>query len=178
MQDIEQQILFIYEQYYLDIYQFLLYYTGNRSEAEDLTQEVFFRLLKALPTFNGRAELKTWIFSIARFVAIDNYRKQKIARFLSSDWLKKLPEPSALPEDIYESKETKHELLKAINSLKPAYRLVIYLRGIKELSIKEAAEILGCSESKVKTDFSRGLKQLQKKVKPHDWGGLRNELIK
>ncbi|KMZ43586.1 MULTISPECIES: RNA polymerase sigma factor [Bacillales] len=179
MQDIEQEILSIHKQYHLDIYQFLLYFTGNHTEAEDLTQEVFIRLLKALPTYDGCSEMKTWIFSIAKYTAIDAYRRRKMYELLPSEWLKRLHSKDGIPECSWESKETQHELMNAIRTLKPAYRMAVYLRGIKEFSIKETAGILGCTESKVKTDFSRGLQILQQKLKPHYYpGGLQTENVK
>lgn len=179
LHDIEQQILSIHKQYHLDIYQFLLYFTGNHTEAEDLTQEVFIRLLKALPTYDGRSEMKTWIFSIAKYTAIDAYRRRKMYELLPSEWLKRLHSKDDIPETSWERKETQHELMSAIRKLKPAYRLAVYLRGIKEFSTKETAEILGCTESKVKTDYSRGLQILQQKLKPHYYpGGLQTENFK
>ncbi len=65
-----------------DIHHFLVYYTG-RSQAEDLVQEVFVKALKGSRKYQGRANPKTWLISIARRVAIDEYRKRR-ADFISS----------------------------------------------------------------------------------------------
>jgi RNA polymerase sigma-70 factor (ECF subfamily) len=65
----------IYETYFEDVYQYLLYFTNNQQEAEDLTQETFIRVFKAYRQFEYQSKVKTWIFSIAKHVAIDHYRK-------------------------------------------------------------------------------------------------------
>ncbi|TCP28878.1 RNA polymerase sigma factor (sigma-70 family) [Scopulibacillus darangshiensis] len=58
-------------------------------------------------------------------------------------------------------KETYRELMDTLNHLKPFYRLVIILRGFNELSIQDTASILGWKESRVKTAYHRGLRQLE-----------------
>ena len=60
--NLESRIVEIYNLYYLDVYRFLVCFTGNQNDAEDLTQEVFIRVLKGLSNFNGNYHLKTWIF--------------------------------------------------------------------------------------------------------------------
>lgn len=78
-ENLEDRIIEIYRQHYLDVYRFLICFTGNQNDAEDLTQDVFIRVLNNLSNFNT-GNLKTWIFSIAKHVAIDHYRKK---RFIS-----------------------------------------------------------------------------------------------
>lgn len=66
-------------------------------------------------------------------------------------------------------KEDWRELEEALRGLRPKYRLVVILRHLKECSVREAAEILGCSEAKVKVDHHCALKMLQERMK--DGGG-------
>jgi len=80
--NLESRIVEIYNLYYLDVYRFLVCFSGNQNDAEDLTQEVFIRVLKSLTNFNGKYNLKTWIFSIAKHVAVDHYRKKKVCLFI------------------------------------------------------------------------------------------------
>ena len=81
LKNLESSIVVIYKEHYLDVYRFLVCFSGNQNDAEDMTQEVFIRLLKNLPNFNREHNLKTWIFSIAKHVAVDHYRKKKFASF-------------------------------------------------------------------------------------------------
>ncbi len=67
----------LYEKYHQDVFQFLFYMVKNREQAEDLVQEVYIRVIKSYSKFEGKSSEKTWIFSIARNVAIDSFRKQK-----------------------------------------------------------------------------------------------------
>jgi RNA polymerase sigma-70 factor, ECF subfamily len=146
-----------------DVNNFLVYYTGMY-DVEDLVQEVFLKALKGINNFKGDAEPKTWLFSIARNVAKDEFRKRKIKTskdvHLSGNVLEIKDEHS--PEKIAQWKETNKELYQAIQSLKGNYRDVVILRGIQQLSIKETSTILQWSESKVKTTYYRALQILRK----------------
>ena len=68
------------------------------------------------------------------------------------------------PNELFEQNEIKRLVHTAISRLKPNYRAVVILRGISEFSIRETSEILQCSESKVKVDYHRALKELKKKL--------------
>lgn len=161
-----------YRRYYREVYQFYLYYTGDRNNAEDLTQEAFIRVMKALPSFSGRSAIKTWILNIARNVAVDHYRKKRLHEFFSMSFLKVLPASrKEQPEELVEWKEEQEVFAEALLRLKPAYRIVVILRGIKRYSVKETADILGCSEAKVKVDFHRALSMLREDLQSSGEGG-------
>ena len=67
----------LYRKYYDDLFRFLFYMVQYREEAEDLVQEVYIRILKAYSKFEKRSSEKTWIYAIARNLAMDSFRKQK-----------------------------------------------------------------------------------------------------
>ena len=67
----------LYQKYHHDVFQFLFYMVRNKEHAEDLVQEVYIRVFKSYHRFEGKSSEKTWLFSIARNVAIDFFRKQK-----------------------------------------------------------------------------------------------------
>lgn len=157
---LSEQIQCAYQQYYRDVYHFFLLFTGTKSQAEDLTQEVFIKVLKAFPTFQNRSTLKTWILSIAKHTGIDHHRRKRLIRF-SSQLLAILPSKNGLPEQALEEKEERARVAELLHRLVPKYRMVIILRNVNELSVKETAEILGWSESKVKVSYHRALKQLR-----------------
>ena len=163
-EDLEDKIIEIYRQHYLDVYRFLICFTGNQNDAEDLTQEVFIRVLNNLSNFTT-GSLKTWIFSIAKHAAIDHYRKKKFYSIFKEGFFKKMASTEKEPNELIEQNEIKRLVHTAISKLKPNYRAVVILRGINEFSIKETAEILQCSESKVKVDYHRALKELKKKLR-------------
>jgi RNA polymerase sigma-70 factor, ECF subfamily len=162
LEHLEKSIETIYEQYYRDVYRFLIVFTGNQNDAEDLTQEVFIRVLKSLSKFNHHYPFKTWVLSIAKHVAIDHYRRKKFYSIFREHFFQKMHSKEGLPYSALEKKTDKEDIYKAIAKLKPNYRSVLILRGINELSVKETAEILNCSESKVKVDYHRALQKLKK----------------
>ncbi|MDR6999910.1 RNA polymerase sigma factor [Neobacillus niacini] len=163
-ENLEDSISEIYRLHYLDVYRFLICFSGNQNEAEDLTQEVFIRVLNNLSNFNN-GNLKTWIFAIAKHVAIDYYRKKRFTSIFKENYFKQLKSPESSPNEQMEKDELKKFIHEAISKLKPNHRAVVILRGINEFSIKETSEILQCSESKVKVDYHRALKDLRKKLK-------------
>ena len=70
----------LYDSYHRDVYHFALYYTNSKQEAEDITQETFFKVMKQLDHLKDKDKVKTWIISIARNTAVDIHRRQKIKR--------------------------------------------------------------------------------------------------
>jgi len=155
----------LYELYHRDVYHFALYYTNSREEAEDITQETFFKVLKQLDKLKNEDKVKTWILSIARNTAVDIHRKQKIKRLLIEkiSWqppIKEVPKPLEMVEQ--------HEqwlfLQEALMTLKSHDRTIIICRMLKDYTIQETAAILGISEVKVRVDFHRAMARLRKKV--------------
>ncbi|KMJ57177.1 RNA polymerase ECF-type sigma factor [Bacillus sp. LL01] len=168
----KQQINSWYEKYSNDIYNYAFYMIGEREQALDILQDTFIRAYNNLESFQGGRE-KSWLFRIARNLTIDYIRKKKtLVNYLSFLPFGFSDEKSA--EDIAILNESEKQLYLAISKIKPSFRDVIILRKIKEFSIGETAEILGCSESKVKVDLFRALKVLRKELEKE---GFRYEAI-
>ncbi|GEB34075.1 MULTISPECIES: RNA polymerase sigma factor [Brevibacillus] len=155
------------EQWFLrygnDVYQYLAYFTGRR-DVEDLVQEVFTKALKALSGYEGRAQPRTWLLSIARHAAIDHSRKQKMIDWFPETVLGFLRSKERSPENALVLKEQLQEVYHTMNQLKRTYREVLILRLIEGISTEETAEILGWSEAKVSTTLHRAVKALQKRM--------------
>jgi len=164
LKNLEESIVVIYNNHYFNVYRFLVCFSGNQNDAEDMTQEVFIRVLKNLPNYKAGNNLKTWIFSIAKHVAVDHYRKKKFTTLFKDGFFTKLASTDKKPDEELETTEVEQFVHEAISKLKPQFRTIVILRGINEFSIKEAAEILQCSEAKVKVDYHRALKELKRKL--------------
>ncbi|KAB7667098.1 RNA polymerase sigma factor [Bacillus sp. B1-b2] len=160
---LEERVIEIYQTHYSDVYRFLICFTGNSNDAEDLTQEVFIRVLNHLSKHTS-GSLKTWIFSIAKHTAIDHYRRKRFTSIFKESFFKQIPSNELDPNAEIEMDEFKKGIHQAISKLKPDFRAVVILRGINEFTIKETADILHWSESKVKVDYHRALKILRKKL--------------
>lgn len=154
----------IYSKHHKDVYKFLICFTGNKNEAEDLTQDVFIRVIKSISSYNGSCSFTTWIFSIAKHTAIDHFRKKRFYSLVKDSFFRNLSSSHFQPEKSLINEENKNVIHNAILQLKPSYRTVIILRGINEFSIDETAEILNCSTSKVKVDYHRALKKLKENI--------------
>lgn len=155
----------LYDEFHKDVYHFAMYFTNNKQDAEDITQETFIKVLNNLHQLKEQSKKKAWILSIARNTAVDLIRKQKLIRFL----------PTLIKLESISDKETSTsipiiaeenwvELQNALLKLKPHYRSVIILRALNELSLKETAEALRCSEGKVRVDFHRALNLLKNDI--------------
>lgn len=158
----------IYEKYHNDLFRFLFYLVKNREVAEDLIQEVYIRVLRSYDKFEGKSSLKTWLFSIARNVSIDYFRKQQSLKnklLNQIDWNRlEINDHHPLPEEIAIQNEEIRTLYKCLDACTLDQRTVIIVRFIQDMSIAETAKVLGWSESKVKTTQHRALNILRKNM--------------
>lgn len=168
----------LYEQYHRDVFKFLIYLTRNRDHAEDLSHEVYVRVLRAYAGFEGKSSEKTWLFSIAKNVAIDHFRKNAVRKkhlYDKFDWEKsELVSTGILPDEMAVMSEEMQELLKELDLCTGDQKMVIVMRYFHDLSIAETADVLGWTEGKVKTTQHRAIKALQKKMNalPKEGGKL------
>ncbi len=155
----------LYDTYHQDVFQFLIYLVKNRTVAEDLSHEVYVRVLKSYERFEGKSSEKTWLFAIAKNVAIDYFRKNTVraARtFDAFDWeTNQLVSPTKSPDSLVELNDELRELLEALEKCTGDQKMVIIMRYFQELSIAETAEILNWTEGKVKTTQHRAIKHLR-----------------
>lgn len=156
-----------------DIYNYLVYHTGSL-DVEDMVQEVFIKALKGAQKFKGLSTPKTWLFTIARNIASDYYRKKGHLKLMPYDVLENSP-----CEDAFDAKlefdEDMHEIYTALKKLKKSYRDVVILRGIRDLSPSETAEILNWNETRVNVTLHRALKALRKQLSINQKGGKASE---
>lgn len=164
----------LYDEFLNDVYHFSLYFTNNKQEAEDITQETFIKVMKNLHQLKDESKKKTWILSIAKNTAIDLVRKQKLINFLPQLLIGNGQVVASNDTQLVKT-ENWSELQKAILTLKPHYRTIVILRGLKELTVNETANIIGCSELKVRVDFHRAINQLKKIISIYDGWNFREE---
>ncbi|WP_430785486.1 RNA polymerase sigma factor SigX [Virgibacillus flavescens] len=157
----------IYDKYHHDLYKFVFYMVKDKYVTEDLIQDIYIKVLNSYHKFRGESNEKTWLFSIARHTTIDYFRRQKRKRSRLQeffDWNEKgswLPDPKPLPEEVAERNDDIKNVFRFLDHCSPDQKSVLILRYIQSFSIKETAEILRFTESKVKTTQHRGLKILQ-----------------
>ena len=135
-------------------------FVGKHDEAEDLTQDIFLKIFKALKTFDRRANFQTWIISISRNLCIDHYRsvrkeRQTIARDVDSSELQPAT-PDRGPYAQAEHQDLRAQLRLALETLPVTLRTAVVLRDLQELSYQEIADRLGLPEGTVKSRINRG----------------------
>lgn len=143
---------------------------NNEQDAEDVLQETFIKAIRALPSFEGRSSLSTWLYRIATNEALMLLRKhvpdsvsidapaeedeEEQEALQIVDWTNQ-------PEMELSSKEIRRQINDAVSKLSLGQREVFALREIEGLSVKETAEILDVSESVVKTRLLRARMHLR-----------------
>jgi RNA polymerase sigma-70 factor (ECF subfamily) len=143
-------------------------FTGRFEEAEDLTQEVFFKVYKALQSYKKEQDFSWWLVSISRNACIDYYRSVKRERkILSGDVtdLKNFKFQGLTPQGNIEAAERSRSLRRSLGELPEDLRHVLILRDLQGLSYKEIADQLNLAEGTVKSRIHRGRAELADKIK-------------
>jgi RNA polymerase sigma factor (sigma-70 family) len=143
-------------------------FTGRFEEAEDLTQEVFFKVYRALDSYKREQDFSWWLVSISRNACIDYYRSVKRERkVLSGDLtdLKNFKFQGLSPQGNLEAAERSKVLRRSLNELPDDLRTVLVLRDLKGLSYREIADQLNLAEGTVKSRIHRGRAELAGKIK-------------
>jgi RNA polymerase sigma-70 factor (ECF subfamily) len=153
------------------IYNLCYRFTGNASQAEDLTQEVFIKIYQTLKSFDAaQGAFTTWLNRIARNHLVDHYRRTKKDRITDSieDKFEKAEEKPAAgldPMAQLESREIRVLLQAALSLLSPEMREAVILRDLEGLEYQEISQVLGVPEGTVKSRINRGRLELARILK-------------
>lgn len=151
----------LYEHYRSRIYGYLFYRVGDTHQAEDLTAEVFLRVVEKLPGYRFQAiPFQAWLFQIARNLAIDHYRKTNAHPMVELD--ANLITNHESPEQATERSMIARQLKQALDRLTTEQCDVIVLRFLVGMPVQQVAEALNKSEGSVKALQARGLEALHR----------------
>lgn len=135
---------------------------GNHEDAADVTQEVFIRAHRALPRFDGRSQLYTWLYRITVNLCLD--MRSRLARLpiIDDDEVVR-DRPGDVPlDDEVEGRETARRVAQAVANLPPRQRAMVVLRLYQDLPYQDIARIMGCSEGTVKATMFAALRRLRR----------------
>jgi RNA polymerase sigma-70 factor (ECF subfamily) len=147
-------------------------FTGNPTDAEDLTQDVFLKIYSNLASFDtGRGSLHVWIAAMTRNLLVDNFRRTKNLRSTSSlddGWesaeelkpIDRLTARSVSPHESAAKKELAKMVQDALARVSVELREAVILRDLQDLDYKEIACVLDIPEGTVKSRISRGRAEL------------------
>ena len=153
----------LYERYFDKIYRYCVMKTGNRAEAEDMTQQVFIKAAKSISSFKWRnVPFSAWLYRIAHNQLVDYLRKKSRQHSLPLDEAVAVSDSN--PQKTTELKMDIKEMIEATKGLTAAQREVISLRFASELPIARVAEIMGKSQGAVKALQHSAIVALRKKM--------------
>ncbi|MGI2326872.1 RNA polymerase sigma factor [Planococcus sp. YIM B11945] len=152
-----------YDDYGNAVFTYILMMVGHYQQAEDLTQETFVKAFRKQEQFLHQSSTKTWLFSIAQNTTKDYFRKKNPLKHYFDLSLNE-KDTQFSPQQLVELGEQEAAVFHSLQKLKLSYRQVIVLRMIKEFSTKETSEVLGWSESKVKSTLSRALSEMKNEL--------------
>jgi RNA polymerase sigma-70 factor (ECF subfamily) len=163
------------------IYNFVLRQVRNKTTAEDLTQDLFVRIVQSASTFKHEARFTTWVYSIARNLCIDHLRKMSLRRHPSLDQSsgkesegptlgERLADshPSAAADRRAVSNDIAERIVAAVEDLPPEQREVFLLRQLARVPFKEIAEMTGVPENTVKSRMRYALERLQEALSEYE----------
>ncbi|OGO19214.1 MAG: RNA polymerase subunit sigma-70 [Chloroflexi bacterium RBG_16_50_11] len=141
----------IYEENFDKIYRYIVLKIGDRTEAEDMTQQVFLNALQAISSYREKGmPFSSWLYRIAHNQVVDHYRKKSKHATVPLDESLPLPAADGDPKYLVEKKVEIDEVITATKQLTPLQQEVISLRFASELSIAEVAGAMGKSEGAIK----------------------------
>ena len=150
----------LFERYKKPIYAFFYRMSFSQSLSEDLTQNVFERVIRYRSSFNAENSFRSWIYQIARNVRADHYRQHKLKYAEEVDFQQlNLAGSSIVDKIIQEEKIQQLEL--ALSKLKEEQREVLLLSRFQKLKYVEIAQLMNCTEGAVKVKVHRAIRRLR-----------------
>jgi len=150
--------------------------TGNRTDAEDLTQEAFIRAYRFFGQYRREMPFENWLYRIMSNVFIDTLRKRPKARIRSldepistseGDAPFEVADERAGPEETVLTKDLDSRVQQALETLPDDFRLAVVYCDIEGLSYEEIADAMGTSIGTVRSRIHRGRRLLREKLKAH-----------
>lgn len=152
----------LFERYQHKMYNFFLHISSGESAlSQDLTQNLFYRLLRYRESFDSQQNFRTWLYQIARNVFYSHFEKNK--RYITDS--QRVEQEKQLEHDAsfaIEQEEENQALLKSLDQLSADHKQVLVMNRFQGLKYKEIAQIFGISEGAVKIKAHRAIGKLRK----------------
>ncbi|KPK89704.1 hypothetical protein AMJ80_09395 [bacterium SM23_31] len=165
----------IIRKYEKKIYNYALHFVHNREDAEDILQETFLSVVKAIDSFKGQSRLSTWIYKIATNAALMKLRspgsaKREFESFdednidLSRNYIEINRRLSESPFEMVKNKEIIEKIMQHLKDLPTKYRSVFLLRDVEGFSTDEVSKMLNMTVPAVKSNLRRARIALRDKL--------------
>lgn len=152
----------LYDRHHLPIFRFIRSRLNDQALAEDLTGEVFTRMVRHLPGYQPEGvPFRAWLYRIARNLIIDHHRRHHKQTLVDIDEAVDLRSTQDDPMQVAERNLSLEKVQQALTMIDPVQREVVELRFLAGLSLREVAETLEKSVGAIKSLQHRGLKALR-----------------
>ena len=152
----------LYNHHSAPLFNFLVRWTGEPAAAEDLMHDTFLRLLAPGVRYDGRGRFRTWLFRIARNLATDRFRRERVQVDIAE--VEPLSNAGTTALEALTDLEDHGRLERALGRIDERHREVLMLRTELDLSHRELGNELGCAEGAARVRLHRALAALR-----HAW---------
>ncbi len=155
------------------VFNFIFRFVNNREEAEELLQEVFIKVYRNVKDYNPVGKFKTWLFTVARNLCVDHYRKKRLRYSESLDEVKEagdlnkfeqIANGESAPDELSSAAELEKILTMALSSLNEDQKEVFLLREKMGFKFEEIAEMTNVSVNTVKSRMRYALEGIKKVI--------------
>ena len=158
---------FIYRTYFKDVYLYLRSLSATDSAAEELTQETFEKALRSIDRFDGKKDIRAWLFTIAKNSYYTYLKKRK---YRAEEIPENLPDPKSVLVEHFQDSDTAFHIHQFLHNMKEPYKEVFTLRVFGELPFEKIGLIFGKSASWARTVFYRAKNQIKEYMEEMDNG--------
>lgn len=158
----DEALRLLHDRYFQQIFQYAYTQMGDYHRAEEVTQDIMYKMAVHLADFQGKSSFKTWLFAIGRRVVIDYYRKfgkEWGVLDYDSDRLGQVADGESVESRVMK-RSLREALLKGLQQLSVDDRTVIYLRFVEGLSLAETAQVMSRTTQAVKALQHRAKRKL------------------
>ncbi len=152
--------------------------TGNATEAEDITQDAYFRAWSRFYQYEHSRSFESWLFRIITNLVIDHHRQERRANIISLNapifdetgavaYQRELTDQRPTPEELIIENLLETPLQAALDSLSPIYRAAIILADIGDESYEEIAQVMGCAIGTVRSRIHRARRLMRRYLEKH-----------
>ena len=151
----------IYRRYFTDVELYLRAITKEESLAEELTEQVFFQALKALPTFRGDCDIRTWLCAMARNAYLSHLRKTRPTEDITQI---QIPDPRQAVEEQVADKQQVMAIHRILHQMPEPYKEVFSLRVFGQLSFEDIGGLFGRTANWACVTYHRAKQKIRDKM--------------
>ena len=151
----------IYREFFREVELYLRAICKDEGLAEELTEQVFFQALKALPKFRGECDIRTWLCAMARNAYLTHLRKTKPAEDIAA---LQIPDPSRSVEEQIGDRQQAMQIHHILHRLPEPYKEVFSLRVFGQLSFQDIGSLFGRSANWACVTYHRARQKIREKM--------------